>query len=196
MVLASGNRGKLAEFQSLLATLDIAVLPQSELAVPEAAETGLSFVENAIIKARNAARHTGLPALADDSGLEVDALDGAPGIHSARFAGDHGDDAANNRKLLSLMKDVPDDKRSARFQCVLVYLRRAEDPVPLICQGTWQGLIARQPGGDGGFGYDPLFFVPGRGCTVAELPADAKNRISHRARAMANLAASLQQHLC
>ncbi len=196
MVLASGNSGKLAEFRALLESLAVTVTPQSELAVPDVAETGLSFVENAIIKARHAARHTGLPALADDSGLEVDALDGAPGIYSARFAGNHGDDAANNRKLLSLMQDVPEDKRTARFQCVLVHLRHAEDPVPLICQGTWEGRIARQPGGAGGFGYDPLFFVPNRDCTAAELPAYTKNRISHRARAMAGLAASLQQQPC
>lgn len=196
IVLASSNSGKLAEFRALLANTDIALTAQSQLSVPEAAETGLSFVENAIIKARHAAHHTGLPALADDSGLEVDALDGAPGIYSARFAGGHGDDAANNRKLLSLMKTVPEGKRTARFQCVLVYLRHAEDPVPLICQGTWEGRIARQPGGAGGFGYDPLFYVPDRGCTAAELPADTKNRFSHRARAMTALAASLPPHLC
>lgn len=186
LVLASGNRGKLAEFQQLLADSGWAVAAQSEFAVPEAEETGLSFVENAIIKARNAALHSGLPALADDSGLEVDALDGAPGIYSARFAGDGGDDA-NNRKLLELLDAVPDDSRGARFQCVLVFMRHARDPSPLICQGTWEGRILRAPRGEQGFGYDPLFYVPSLERSSAELPASLKNQHSHRGQALRQL---------
>ena len=167
VVLATGNQGKLAEFRQLLAKLDMTVVPQSDFAVPDVPEDGLSFVENAIIKARHAARITGLPAIADDSGLEVDALDGAPGIYSARFAGDDATDEKNNLRLLSLLQDIPEPQRTARFQCLLVFMRHAEDPTPLICQGTWEGRIAFAPQGDNGFGYDPLFFVPDRNCTSA-----------------------------
>ncbi|MGV6807993.1 MAG: RdgB/HAM1 family non-canonical purine NTP pyrophosphatase, partial [bacterium] len=161
--------------------------------VPDADETGLSFIENAILKARNACQYSGLPAVADDSGLEVDALNGRPGIYSARFSAnpDEGiaaSDAANNDKLLSLLKDTPDEKRTARFQCVLAMMRHAEDPTPIICQGTWEGVIARELSGDQGFGYDPLFYVPEQGCTSAALDRTIKNRISHRAKAMAALA--------
>jgi len=187
VVLATGNQGKLAEFRQLLAKLDMTVVPQSDFAVPDVPEDGLSFVENAIIKARHAARITGLPAIADDSGLEVDALDGAPGIYSARFAGDDATDEKNNLRLLSLLQDIPEPQRTARFQCLLVFMRHAEDPTPVICQGTWEGRIAFAPQGDNGFGYDPLFYVPDRNCTSAQLDKTEKNRISHRGRAMAKL---------
>ena len=190
LVLASGNRGKLAELSQLLAGSGWDVAAQSEFAVPEVEETGLSFVENAIIKARNAAQHSGLPALADDSGLEVDALDGAPGIHSARYA--DGGDAANNRKLLDALRGIPDSRRSARFQCVLVFMRHARDPSPLICQGTWEGRILHEPSGEQGFGYDPLFYVPELGQSAAELAAALKNQHSHRGQALRQLVAAMR----
>jgi len=186
VVLASNNKGKLRELGELLADQHIQVLPQGEFDVPEAVEDGLSFVENAIKKARNAATHSGLPAIADDSGLEVDALKGAPGIYSARYAGDGGD-AANNAKLLQALEDVPEQQRSARFQCVMVYMRHAEDPTPIICQGTWEGMILRNPQGENGFGYDPLFFVPSENASAAELPAEIKNTLSHRGQALHQL---------
>jgi XTP/dITP diphosphohydrolase len=192
LVLASGNRGKLAEFQQLLQGVGFAVVPQTALQVPDIEETGLSFVENAILKARNAARHTLLPALADDSGLEVDALRGAPGIYSARFAGLGASDAQNNAKLLELLRDTPESERSARFRCVLVFMRHAEDPSPVICEGAWNGRILNAPRGEKGFGYDPLFFVPEQKLSAAELPAELKNRISHRGQAMAKLLESLR----
>ncbi len=191
LVLATGNRGKLAEIMEIVAPLGIKIVPQSEFAVPEVDESGLSFVENAILKARNAARHSGLPALADDSGLEVDALHGAPGIRSARYAGDGRDDRANNRLLLSRLAGIPAEKRTARFQCVIVFLRRPDDPVPLICHADWEGRIVDAPRGENGFGYDPLFLVGGMRCTSAELSAEEKNRISHRGRALAMLARQL-----
>lgn len=193
VVLATGNKGKLNEFQQLLAGLDMTVVPQSEFQVPDAEETGLSFVENAIIKARHASRLSGLPAIADDSGLEVDALNGAPGIYSARFSGENANDEKNNLRLLSLLQDVPEEQRSARFQCLLVFLRHPEDPTPLICQGTWEGRIAFAPQGENGFGYDPLFYVPELGCTSAQLDKAAKNRISHRGKAMALLLEKLSR---
>lgn len=196
IVLASGNRGKIAEFQHLLQHSGFAVLPQTELGVVDCDETGLSFVENAILKARHAAQQTGLPAIADDSGLEVDALHGAPGIYSARYAGTGGDraacDDANNRKLLAALHDVAAAQRGARFQCVLVFMRHDRDPSPLICQGTWEGSILTAPRGAHGFGYDPLFFVPNLQQSAAELPAEIKNRISHRGQAMAKLLAALR----
>lgn len=194
LVLASGNPGKLREFNALLGGLKLEVLPQSQFHVPEAAETGLSFVENAILKARNAAEHTHLPALADDSGLEVDALDGAPGIYSARYAGDGASDEANLRKLLDDMRAVPEAQRTARFQCVIAVLRHARDPMPLIAQGTWEGRILFQPAGANGFGYDPVFFVPTHGCSSAELAPDVKNALSHRGQALRALYAALLAH--
>lgn len=190
-VLATGNPGKAREFAALLADLGIEVLPQSAFGVPEAAETGLSFIENAILKARNAARHTGLAALADDSGIEVDALNGAPGIYSARYAGVGAGDAANLEKLLEVLRAVPAEQRSARFRCVLVWMRHAEDATPVIAQGTWEGSITTAARGGGGFGYDPVFEVAGLGLTAAELDAATKNHLSHRARAMARLRATL-----
>lgn len=191
VVLASNNQGKLRELGELLAGHHIRVLPQREFDIPEAIEDGLSFVENAIKKARNAARHSGLAAIADDSGLEVDALNGAPGIHSARYAGDSGD-AANNAKLLEALADVPDQQRSARFQCVMVFMRHAEDPTPLICQGTWEGRILHQPQGSNGFGYDPLFLVPGENASAAELAAETKNAQSHRGQALRALVKAME----
>jgi XTP/dITP diphosphohydrolase len=191
IVLASGNPGKARELGALLADFDAEVLPQSAFNVPEAEETGLSFVENAILKARNAASHSGLPAIADDSGLEVDALNGAPGIYSARYAGPGCSDADNNAKLLEMLQDIPEAERTARFQCVLVYMRHAEDPTPMIVQGTWEGRILTEPRGEGGFGYDPLFYVPEKDCSSAELPAEEKNRLSHRGKALKALLAAL-----
>ncbi len=184
IVLASGNRGKVREINQLLSQSGFEVIPQSDFDVPEAEETGLTFVENAILKARNAASHSGLPAIADDSGLEVDALMGAPGIYSARYAGEDASDAQNLQHLLTEMRDIPDDKRTARFQCVMVYMAHAGDPTPLICQGTWEGSILRGPRGDHGFGYDPVFYVPERDCSSAELDPETKNSLSHRAKAM------------
>lgn len=195
IVLASNNRNKLREFNQLLADFHIEVVPQGQFPdVPEAEEIGLSFVENAIIKARNAARHSGLAALADDSGIEVDALNGAPGIYSARYAGEGADDQANNRKLLQALEGLPVSERTARFQCVLVYMRHAEDPTPLICQGTWQGQILTAPCGENGFGYDPVFFVPEQNCSAAELDAEVKNRLSHRGQALQQLLRAFTHH--
>lgn len=194
VVLASGNAGKLREFQQLLAGAGFEVVPQSAFGIPEPEETGLSFVENAIIKARNAAQWSGLPAIADDSGLEVDALQGKPGIYSARFAGPRATDADNNARLLEKLADVPEAERSARYQCLLVFMRHPHDPVPVICQGSWEGRILTAPRGDGGFGYDPLFLVPEQHCTAAELDPDTKNRLSHRGQAMRALLAALGSH--
>lgn len=193
LVLASGNRGKLVELRELLSDLDIDLHAQSEFDVSDADETGLTFVENAILKARHAARATGLPALGDDSGLCVDALDGAPGLYSARYAGVHGDAAANIEKLLRAMRDAPDEARTARFVCVLALLRHADDPQPLIAEGVWEGRILHAPRGDGGFGYDPVFFDPERGQGAAELDAAIKNRISHRGVALARLRGKLEE---
>lgn len=184
IVLASGNQGKLREFTQLLAPLSIEILTQSELGVSEAAETGLSFIENAILKARNACAQTGLPAIADDSGIEVDALHGAPGIYSSRYAGEQASDADNIEALLKALNGVPESERNARFQCVVVYMRHAKDPTPLICQGTWHGQILSEAAGDGGFGYDPVFFVPETDCSAAELSSQQKHAISHRGQAM------------
>lgn len=184
LVLASGNTGKLSEFRQLLEPRGYQLNPQSEYDVCEADETGLTFLENALIKARHACRISGLPALADDSGLAVDALAGAPGIHSARYAGEPKSDEANNRKLLEALADVPEGQRTASYWCVLVWLRHAEDPVPRIVQASWPGEILAHPRGEGGFGYDPLFWVPERGMSAAELNAGEKNQLSHRGRAL------------
>ncbi|HEY9149696.1 MAG TPA: XTP/dITP diphosphatase [Gammaproteobacteria bacterium] len=192
IVLASNNPGKVREFNELLAGAELQVVPQSEFGVPEIEETGLTFVENAILKARNAAAHTGLPAIADDSGLEVDALRGAPGIYSARYAGTDVDDEANLRKLLVALQDVAEAQRTARFQCLMVYLRHELDPTPLIFQGTWEGRILFEPRGDNGFGYDPVFYVPEQDCASAELPPEVKNRLSHRGQALRALVAALK----
>lgn len=190
VVLASSNRGKLAELQALIGNR-LQLVTQAELGVPDADESGLSFVENAILKARNAARHTGLPAIADDSGLAVDCLGGRPGIRSSRYAGDDASDADNNHLLLANLEGVPEAARSASFHCVAVMMRTERDPAPLIAQGTWQGRILEAPRGSNGFGYDPLFYVPALGCTAAELPAEVKNGVSHRASALNALLALL-----
>jgi XTP/dITP diphosphohydrolase len=191
LVLATGNAGKLREMRAILAPWGVEVRPQSEFTRAAAEETGLSFVENAILKARFAAEASGLPAIADDSGLEVDALHGAPGIYSARYAGPGADDAANNDRLLRDLESVPDAERSARYRCAMVYLRWALDPAPLVCQASWEGRIGRLPRGRGGFGYDPLFLVDEGAQTAAELEAAHKNEVSHRGRALRALVAEL-----
>ena len=191
IVLASGNRGKLAEFNQLLADSGLDVVAQGELGVADIEETGLTFVENALLKARHASRVTGLPALADDSGLCVDALRGAPGLYSARYAGTHGDNTANNARLLRDLDGVPAGQRRAIFICVLVLLRHADDPAPLVAEGRWHGRVLDAPRGDGGFGYDPLFLPDGHTLGAAELDKALKNRISHRGQALAQLHARL-----
>jgi len=191
LVLATGNAGKLREMRAILAPWGVEVRPQSEFTRAAAEETGLSFVENAILKARFAAEASGLPAIADDSGLEVDALHGAPGIYSARYAGPGADDAANNDRLLRDLESVPDAERSARYRCAMVYLRWALDPAPLVCQASWEGRIGRLPRGRGGFGYDPLFLVDEGAQTAAELEVPHKNEVSHRGRALRALVAEL-----
>ena len=191
LVLASGNRGKLREMTDMLEPLGWKVRPQSDWDVPEAVEDGLSFVENALIKARHAARITDLPSLADDSGLAVDALDGAPGIYSARYAGGAGD-VANYEKLLGALDAVPDEDRGAHFYCAMALVHHEKDPAPLIAIGRWDGFITRSPSGTGGFGYDPVFRVPGEDCTSAELPKDVKNGMSHRGKALRALVALMQ----
>ena len=193
LVLASGNRKKLDEMRAILEPLALKVVPQSDFQVPEAEETGLTFVENAILKARNAAAHTGLPAIADDSGLEVDALNGAPGIYSARFSGADASDAKNNALLIDMLGDLPDAPRTARYQAVLVLMRHPDDPTPLICQGTWEGEILLAPRGNGGFGYDPHFLIPELGVTAAEMDPAEKNRVSHRGRALKALMTALRE---
>lgn len=192
VVLATGNAGKVRELASLLNDFGLDVVAQTELGVESAEETGLTFIENAIIKARHAAQVTGLPAIADDSGLAVDALGGAPGIYSARFAGADASDQQNLEKLLVELQDVPDSERQAQFHCVLVYMRHADDPTPLVCHGSWQGTIARAPAGNGGFGYDPIFVVPEAGKTAAELSADEKRAVSHRGQALKLLLEALR----
>jgi len=187
LVLASGNPGKLAELRALLADAGVELVAQSDLGVDDAEETGLSFVENALLKARHAARATGLPALADDSGLCVDALGGAPGLYSARYAGGHGDSAANNAKLLRELEGLQPERRGAHFHAVIVLLRHPEDPQPLVAEGVWPGSILDAPRGEGGFGYDPLFLDPEHGHSAAEMEPALKNRISHRGRALAQL---------
>ncbi len=186
VVLASGNKGKLVELQTILAEKQVELVPQSELGVGSVPETGLSFVENALIKARHAAKETGLPAIADDSGIEVDALNGEPGIYSARYSGVDGAeaDARNNIKLLAELEQVPEAERTARFQCVIVYMRHDRDPMPLICQGTWEGRILFEEQGENGFGYDPLFYVPEHDCASAQLSPEIKNSLSHRGQAL------------
>ena len=192
IVLATANPGKLRELQAVLAGLDFEIVPQSAFGVPEVEETGLTFIENALLKARNAAFYTGLPALADDSGLAVDALGGVPGIYSARYAGAGAGDRANIGKLRAELEGVPAERRTARFVCVLALLHHPADPTPLICQGSWEGTILTEPRGEGGFGYDPIFFVPGEQRTVAELEPAVKNQISHRGQALVLLRRYLQ----
>ncbi|MCS2156356.1 XTP/dITP diphosphatase [Scandinavium sp. H11S7] len=192
VVLATGNAGKVRELASLLNDFGLDVVAQTELNVESVEETGLTFVENAILKARHAAKVTGLPAIADDSGLAVDVLGGAPGIYSARYAGVDASDQQNLEKLLVALKDVPDDQRQAQFHCVLVYMRHAADPTPLVCHGSWPGVITRESAGNGGFGYDPIFFVPDAGKTAAELSREEKIAVSHRGQALKLLLEALR----
>lgn len=193
IVLASNNAGKIKEFNALLSDMGIDVKPQSEFNVEEAEETGLSFIENAILKARHACAQTGLPALADDSGIEVDYLNGAPGIYSARFAGEHGNNDANNALLLEKLAGVPELQRTARFHCVLAYMRHKDDPTPQVFHGIWEGRILTSTEGQEGFGYDPLFYVPECACSAASLPKEIKNQISHRGKALKQLLAAFRQ---
>jgi XTP/dITP diphosphohydrolase len=191
IVLASSNQGKLREFKQILSAKNFELIPQSTFNFVDADETGLSFVENAIIKARHASELTGLPSLADDSGIEVDALQGRPGIYSARYAQVQGpsvdQDKENNKKLLLELADVPEPLRTARYQCIIVFMRHPQDPTPLICQGSWEGRILSEESGVNGFGYDPLFFVPSHNCTSAELSKEIKNDLSHRGKALREL---------
>ncbi|MEG3766719.1 RdgB/HAM1 family non-canonical purine NTP pyrophosphatase [Alteromonas sp. 14N.309.X.WAT.G.H12] len=191
IVLASGNAGKVKEFTHLFAPMNVTVMAQKALGVSDIPETGTTFVENAIIKARYAAQETGLPAIADDSGLVVNTLGGAPGIYSARYAGSQASDSDNMDKLLTELQDKPE--RRAHFFCLLVFMRHAEDPVPLISQGYWHGTITHEVSGHGGFGYDPIFYVPSHGCTAAELDRQVKNQISHRGQAMSFLLEQMRQ---
>jgi XTP/dITP diphosphohydrolase len=191
IILASNNAGKIREINELLGQHHVNVLPQKTFTTQEAVEDGLSFVENAIKKARFAASVSGLPAIADDSGIEVDALHGAPGIYSARYAGENASDRQNVEKLLDAMQDVPEEKRTARFQCVMVFMQHEHDPTPLICQGTWEGRILKTPQGENGFGYDPVFFVPEDNCSAAQLSPDRKNQLSHRGKALRQLVKAL-----
>lgn len=194
IVLASGNAGKVTEINALLQSHGIKVVSQNEFNVPEVLEDGLTFVENAIKKARNACKHTGLPAIADDSGIEVDALHKAPGIYSARYAGEDANDAKNNSKLLEALRDVPEADRTARYQCVMVYMQSEDDPTPIITQGSLEGRILTSPLGDGGFGYDPLFWLEDKNCSAAQLSLQEKNRISHRGLALQALVKKLSDH--
>lgn len=187
IVLASGNAGKLREFGKMLAKVDIKIIAQSELGISGADETGLSFIENSILKARHAAKLSGKPALADDSGLAVDVLGGAPGIYSARYAGVGATDQGNIDKLMTVLSGVPMEKRQAQFHCVLTYVRHETDPCPIVCHGTWHGYIAAQQSGSEGFGYDPVFWLPELKCTAAELSADQKSALSHRGNALKQL---------
>ena len=193
LVIASGNKGKLRELSALLEPLDYDVHTQAEFNVPDVPETGTTFVENAIIKARHAAEITGLAAVADDSGIEVDALDGAPGVYSARFSAPNATDEKNNALLVEKLRDVPEELRTARYRAVIVYMKHAKDPSPIICEGSWEGRIVLDPIGEGGFGYDPYFFVPTHGCTSAELSAEVKNSLSHRGQALRELVEKLGQ---
>ena len=193
IVLASGNAGKLREFQELLSGAGFTVIPQSDFGVQSPEETGTTFVENAIIKARFACQQTGLPAIADDSGIAVDALNGRPGVYSARYAGESANDLQNNQKLLAELAHTPPPLRSARYHAILVSMRNVYDPTPIICHGTWEGMILTEPRGDAGFGYDPLFFVPSHQCASAELSKAEKNRISHRGQAMRELLQKMAQ---
>jgi XTP/dITP diphosphohydrolase len=193
IVLASNNPGKVREIDAILSGLNQHVVSQSEFNVPEVEETGKTFIENAILKARNTARHSGLPAIADDSGIEVLALDGQPGIYSARYAGAGASDKANLYKLIDAVRELPEDKRQARFVCLMVYLQHADDPVPIIAEGIWNGIAVTEPRGKNGFGYDPMFYVPEHNCTSAELPPEVKNRISHRGQALQKLVEQLKK---
>ena len=193
IILATGNLNKVREISASLQGSNIEIMPQSKFNVPAADETGTTFVENAIIKARNCAAHTGEAAMADDSGIEVDALGGAPGVHSARYSGEHANDDKNTALLLRNMEDVPDGKRTARYWCVMVYMRSASDPTPIICQASWEGVIIREKRGTNGFGYDPVFLIPELGKTAAEVSLEVKNSMSHRAKAIRMMTEKLRE---
>ena len=194
IVLASGNAGKVREINKLFTGSGIEVIPQSELNVPEVAETGTTFVENAIIKARHAAQCTGMPAISDDSGIEVDALNARPGVYSARYAGESASDNDNNNLMLKELAGIDEANRTARYQCLLVFMRSDTDPVPIITQGSWEGRILEVPQGDGGFGYDPIFYVPTHDCSSGELSLEVKNTISHRAIALKAMLEQFKKH--
>ena len=193
IILATGNLNKVREISASLQGSNIEIMPQSMFNVPDADETGTTFVENAIIKARNCAAHTGEAAMADDSGIEVDALGGAPGVHSARYSGEHANDDKNTALLLRNMEDVPDGKRTARYWCVMVYMRSASDPTPIICLASWEGVIIREKRGTNGFGYDPVFLIPELGKTAAEVSLEVKNSMSHRAKAIRMMTEKLRE---
>ena len=193
IILATGNLNKVREISASLEGSSIEIMPQSMFNVPDADETGTTFVENAIIKARNCSAHTGEAAMADDSGIEVDALGGAPGVHSARYSGEHANDEKNTALLLRNMEDVPDGKRTARYWCVMVYMRSASDPTPIICQASWEGIIIREKRGTNGFGYDPVFLIPELGKTAAEVSLEVKNSMSHRAKAIKMMTERLRE---
>ncbi|MGC9401408.1 XTP/dITP diphosphatase [Vibrio genomosp. F10] len=193
LVLATGNQGKVREMADLLSDFGFDVVAQNEFNVSDVAETGTTFIENAIIKARHAAKETGLPAIADDSGLEVDFLQGAPGVYSARYAGEGASDQQNLDKLLDALKDVPEAQRTARFHCVLVLMRHENDPTPVVCHGKWEGHILTQAEGENGFGYDPIFYVPEEGCSSALLESSRKKQLSHRGKALKSLFATLEK---
>ncbi|MBD1569200.1 MULTISPECIES: XTP/dITP diphosphatase [Aliivibrio] len=193
IVLATGNQGKVREMADILADFGFDVVAQSEYNVPDVAETGTTFIENAIIKARHAAKETGLPAIADDSGLEVDALNGAPGVYSARYSGEGATDQKNIDKMLAAMEGIPAEKRTARFHCVLVLMKHENDPTPLICHGTWEGHITTEQKGENGFGYDPIFWVSEDNCSSAELEPARKKQLSHRGQALKKLFAALKE---
>lgn len=194
IVLASGNAGKVREINKLFSGSSIEVIPQTELNVPDVPETGTTFVENAIIKARHAAKVTGLPAISDDSGIEIDALDSRPGVYSARYSGENATDQSNNDLLLEELQGIPEEKRTARYQCIIVFMRSHTDPVPIISQGSWEGRILDTPQGGGGFGYDPIFYVPTHHCSGGELPLDVKNTVSHRAIALKTMLEEFKKH--
>ncbi|MUH97052.1 XTP/dITP diphosphatase [Aliivibrio fischeri] len=193
IVLATGNQGKVREMADILADFGFDVVAQSEYNVSDVAETGTTFIENAIIKARHAAKETGLPAIADDSGLEVDALNGAPGVYSARYSGEGATDQKNIDKMLAAMEGIPAEKRTARFHCVLVLMKHENDPTPLICHGTWEGHITTEQKGENGFGYDPIFWVSENNCSSAELEPARKKQLSHRGQALKKLFAALKE---
>ena len=193
-MLASGNAGKVREINKLFVGSGIEVIPQTDLNVPEVPETGTTFVENAIIKARHAAEVTGLPAISDDSGIEVDALNSRPGVYSARYAGEDANDEKNNNLMLKELQGIPEAERTARYQCLIVFMRSHTDPVPIITQGNWEGRILEAPQGDGGFGYDPIFYVPTHNCSGGELALDVKNTLSHRAIALNAMLKEFKKH--
>jgi XTP/dITP diphosphohydrolase len=191
IILASSNEGKLREFQQLFSTIDIQILPQKKMNINDVPETGLTFIENALIKARNACKIGGMASIADDSGIEVDALNGEPGIYSARYSGENATDTKNNQKLIANLKNIPKDKRGARYQCALVYLRHELDPSPIVVQKSWEGMIMLEPEGENGFGYDPYFYLPEYKKTAAQISNKEKNKISHRAKALQHLIKAL-----